>query len=384
MTATLEQRIDAVLEAFADGDRSDAILAEMSDLMRDPRTPIYLTQQERMLEGKLDGAKTSLAAVAAKLTAVALLAFATPDEQPTPNFRFSRNGGPVTEIQMMALTLLRAAGGIVPLDLSDGPLEEARDPDFSDMRRVFGSAVQHLATAAYFLLDASDARDALLSSPPAQETFPPLPFPRVWIEMAHLTPMLRMVDREPRHDVQGHHQRLDVLGVGIAEVEQCRVWDVYLPVLFDDRSEFTILAGRIAAPGQIVSADPALEAAVVAFAFAKIRDLAVGAVHLVTARNAPPEDVALPRHQRKRLPARPASSPFRLYYVDLHSAGESAGSGGGSREYHVRWLVRGHWRHVDAGRSFCTCCDTPQVASWVAPYIKGPAGAPWKGKQVRR
>jgi hypothetical protein len=279
--------------------------------------------------------------------------------------------------RLAALHLLRYAGDVVPLDIGDGPLEEATDPDFANYRRVFRAAVDHLSTAAYFLLDPADSRAALLSSPPEQETFPPLPFPRIWIEMSHLTPLVRLTG-----DGTESHGTLDLLGVAIAEVEQGRVWDIYLPFQFDAEAEFFFLAGRIG-PSTVIVADDSLIYGDATFA--AIREIAVGAVHLVTARNAPPEEVMLPRHQRKRLPPRPDGSSLRLYYVDLHAAGDhESASAAASREYRVRWLVRGHWRHLLRGRTFCTCCDPPQIASWVAPYIKGPPGAPWKGKQVHR
>lgn len=40
------------------------------------------------------------------------------------------------------------------------------------------------------------------------------------------------------------------------------------------------------------------------------------------------------------------------------------------REYKYRRMVRGHWRRL------------PEKSMWIKAYIKGPAGAPWKGRPV--
>jgi hypothetical protein len=40
-----------------------------------------------------------------------------------------------------------------------------------------------------------------------------------------------------------------------------------------------------------------------------------------------------------------------------------------SREYHTRWIVRGHWRRIPTP-------DQPGRVTWVHGYVKGPTGAP--------
>jgi hypothetical protein len=71
-------------------------------------------------------------------------------------------------------------------------------------------------------------------------------------------------------------------------------------------------------------------------------------------------------HERKFGVAHPS-----VYFVDLDATGEDKLVGSGDRQYHHRWMVRGHWRiHSDGRRS------------WVRPYVKGPKGAPWKGRPV--
>lgn len=295
--------------------------------------------------------------------------------------RVARGGGPGGERVLAALLLLEHANDVVPSDerTVSKALDPLRRPDFTDYRDVYARAVALLRTAAYYVLDARDCYDALASEPPVQETFPPLPFQRVWIE-AHLpgqkepTPYLRF--SHPSDD-----DKLDVLGIGIVEVERSRTWDLYVAFRPDSiEADSFFFAARIT-PQALVAYDGE-DDQVARRCFEVIRSLAVGGAHLITARNVAHQDLLLPRAQRRRLrdviPAMP-----KMYFVDLAGSGESDFRETG-RTYHVRWLVRGHWRHLEAGQTLCTCCNPAQVATWIEPYIKGPAGAPWKGRPVHR
>lgn len=346
--------------------------------------PTALAEAELHLDSlveELSKVKVKMASNGAHLAALMLL---TSNSLPTAGVahpEFAR-GGPANEVALAAFHFLRFAGEILPI--SPEQIEAALDepdsePDFTDYPAVFAATIAHLSTAAYYLLDAEDSHDAIASEPPEQETFPPLPFPRIWIEMTHLQPYMRFADKR-EGEGGARRETMDMLGAAIAEIEQGRVWDVYFPIKFDQDAEFFVLAMRIA-PGGVISCDDMIYPQSVK----EVRDLAVAGAHLITARNVPTEAVTLPRHQRKRLDAAvfPKGQPS-IYFVNLSASGEHGSSGAGSREYHVRWLVRGHWRHTDSGRTFCTCCQPPQIASWVAAYIKGPVGAPWKGRQLRR
>lgn len=66
----------------------------------------------------------------------------------------------------------------------------------------------------------------------------------------------------------------------------------------------------------------------------------------------------------------------RVYFVNLAHAGEAHEKGDGSRVYHCRWLVRGHWRHFKSGGRVA------KRTTWVKAYVKGPVGAPWKGRPI--
>jgi hypothetical protein len=92
------------------------------------------------------------------------------------------------------------------------------------------------------------------------------------------------------------------------------------------------------------------------------------------------ESVRVPRqHKRAYRRAQPSAPPFpTIYKVDLHGAGDPEGSGSG-REYHCRWIVRGHYRSEPNGEY-----DVPGKGKcgWVRAHVKGPAGAPWRGRPV--
>lgn len=379
------QRVDQLITGIAQAESPDAANALFDEMLEivgsDDAVVRELVRRQDELIDEWGIARIKLAQVQAKIAAV-ILARGEPVAPENLEPRHERSSGPAAEIALTAFHILRHAGEIVPLDGAELELSlesPDADPDFSDYQRLYSSAVGLIASSAFYTLDPGDTAQALASEPPLQEMFPPLPFSRVWVEMRHLMPLVRVVDEE----LVGRNDQVDVLGIAIAEIVQGRVWDVFVPFEFG-KPEFFFLAFRIA-PDKAIDCDPELRLDdEVVIGFDRIRQLAVGAAHLITARNAPVESLVLPRHQRKRIVREGVlKQPSRVYFVNLSAAGEHASADGG-REYHVRWLVRGHWRHMPGGRRLCTCCEPPQVASWVEPYIKGPVGAPWKGQQIRR
>lgn len=70
-----------------------------------------------------------------------------------------------------------------------------------------------------------------------------------------------------------------------------------------------------------------------------------------------------------------------IQLIHLRSAGRSTPAeereSSGSREYHVRWVVKGHWRQqrVGPGRKF-------RKPTYIAPHVKGPENAPLKTERV--
>lgn len=100
------------------------------------------------------------------------------------------------------------------------------------------------------------------------------------------------------------------------------------------------------------------------------RRIPIEFAHLANARGVTVEEVAVHRSQRRRFARKKLIHP-QVYFVYIDDEVVDSHPGHGDREYHCRWMVRGHWRHYTSGKSV-----------WVRPYIKGPAGAPWKGRPI--
>jgi hypothetical protein len=287
---------------------------------------------------------------------------------------------------------LEADEAIVELSLK--PLEVFR-PDYVyskiETESVF---VGLLRTAGFFLLDKDEALPALRSDPPHADEmpdFPPLPFPRIWIETRDQfgpTPMLV-------YEGEGDEDDLNILGIGIIEREPGRVWDVLTPFEFQPRdgnepSQMAVIGHTITPGGFADDVDRStwsdLDAeGEVTDPAAAIIGLAITAAHLITAERIPQVEIPVARPQRKRWERELKRERFvegpRVYFVDLKAAGEdeNAEGYGGTREYKVRWIVRGHYYKHPNGKF-----DIPDKGRcfWRRAYVKGPAGAPWKGRPV--
>ncbi|MFJ8784997.1 hypothetical protein [Streptomyces sp. NPDC102476] len=80
------------------------------------------------------------------------------------------------------------------------------------------------------------------------------------------------------------------------------------------------------------------------------------------------------RAARKRL-LRAGQNPAVVRVIELRQPSKSASgtADGSGREYHHRWITRGHWRnHWHPKRQI-------HRPVWIAPHIKGPEGAPLIG-----
>jgi len=306
----------------------------------------------------------------------------------------NRQSGPGGNKVLAGLLLLEHADAIVPTDetLVSMALNPMWVTDHSEMASVNAGFTALLRTAGYFILDIEQVHEALMSEPPeGMPAFPPLPFKRVWIE-AHRVgrgPVPYMLyDQTERyeHGVRIPETRIEVLGVGIVEVTARHVWDVYVPYrLTDRRSRLVVGAYRIT-PNEILMPRLDIDTDI---GLRNLLMMAVNGAHLITAKNVPHREVVLPRAQRRGMDRGfkyPPRIP-KLYFVDLAESGEIGEARPSGRTYRVRWLVMGHERHIPGGDHLCTCWDhrhNPQLATWIPPHVKGPAGAPWKGRPVHR
>ena len=78
--------------------------------------------------------------------------------------------------------------------------------------------------------------------------------------------------------------------------------------------------------------------------------------------------------------SRAAADPNRVSIIELRRPmsppGERDGSSG-DRQYRNRWWVGGHWRQQACGPN-----HADRRPKWIAPYVKGPEGAPLKTDRV--
>lgn len=78
------------------------------------------------------------------------------------------------------------------------------------------------------------------------------------------------------------------------------------------------------------------------------------------------------RQTRRRMERRGVSDLEPVRVITLRHQ-RSASSGDGSREFHHRWMVKGHWRNQ------WYASQERHVPIWISPHIKGPEGAPILG-----
>lgn len=293
-------------------------------------------------------------------------------------------------VEHLALTqMLRRLGARVPVDeatvsialspFDPGPVETPEERE-----RLLGSV---LRTGTAFVLNAADVpgsgSDVMDLAWEPWDGLPPLPFPRIWIECAHPTEAraapFPYTDSPQETWDEGEWSGL--FGIGIVGDE-----DGWTLLQLSDKGEdlyavsepwgedgFEVEVVRIAPDASshyplVEDRDDPGVGEDIANAMAAWRAIVlVNMLDVLGVRHVP-LDVPRPHrraHERRFQMAHPS-----VYFVDLRQAGDKR-EGKGDREYHHRWLVRGHWRQLEGGRR-----------TWVRPYIKGPAGAPWRGRPI--
>lgn len=281
-------------------------------------------------------------------------------------------------------------------------------------RRIYGA--KHIQTVSSIIRTGSlfvFARDDI---PPPEdkhqspEYLPPLPFPRMWLEIAN------MDDEEARFvDFDGHYCQF--LGFAIREVTAYEEWDIFVPMwdfptakaavqsaIRDDPS----VADTLVDPYRLtvcrefqLKRDPKVGKVGIAMAqteldqFQNLQDdgtittqwaaIANGLatfpetlINLLHTLGVVHEPLLIPRPRRREFRRRHGVEHPNFYWVHVRSTTDPE-PGKGDRQFRHRWLVRGHYRkhvagtHTVPGKGVCT---------WVRPYVKGPEGAPWKGRPI--
>lgn len=270
-------------------------------------------------------------------------------------------------------------------------------------------SVRMMRTAGVFVLDggpggAEDVLDCVFEGVEANG-LPPLPYSRVWIEAAGDDGPVAMADVSGyAPDGTTTPEIGQLWGVLILEIEPCVRWAVaclrspgwlypdpdehpWSPLRFEgvsieklprapfDRSEIFAPAGEDPRHGPSESREAEVVCA-----------WALMAAELITARGV--TTMPAPRLQRKHLqhagwtgPSVSVGGP-QVYRVALStSGGETLEETG--RSLSCRFLVRGHWRRVRRRTPGAVWVEAKDAwCVWVCAFVKGPVGAPWKGRPV--
>jgi hypothetical protein len=252
---------------------------------------------------------------------------------------------------------------------------------------------------------------------------PPLPYPRMWFEARGPSgDFMPLWHGTPPEDVWNANDTSELWGLGITEVVPGQSWGIIV-VRKDDWEYVASGSGGLDDPadyyqrtsghrfkdGSILSSlryervdlhelltvakhpdalfipmdadQPMVADSEYAYRGAMLA-WAVVLADMVTARNVDRRETFLPRKALKQMHRAAPRQRFesRIYNVSIATATSDAKDETGNY-LTVRFLVRGHWRvstadHAkwqDSKGAYCV---------WIAGYVKGPAGAPWKGRPI--
>lgn len=244
-------------------------------------------------------------------------------------------------------------------------------------------ALSTIRTAAIYILqdDAIDPPwDEFLQLVKVRETtniqeMPPLPFPRMVIEAE------KDGKPVPFHMMAKANEDTGVViciqCLVISEIERGSRWDVVIVVEIDGKQDYFPL-GLGATDAHLLTSmiehyniKDNEDLSFLQYSVWMMKQMIIHMVNMATVRNAPREHVQLPRQQRRGFKRKHGVEHPQVYRIRLNRAGDPINDGVSGWHYRVRFLVCGHWRHYQDGRK-----------AWVQPYIKGPMGAPWKGRPV--
>lgn len=85
-------------------------------------------------------------------------------------------------------------------------------------------------------------------------------------------------------------------------------------------------------------------------------------------------ETVMPDRAAQRRAKREGKEPPPVRIISIRGTGHAGSGGDGQREYHHRWMVRGHWRMQPCGPN-----RSLRRPTWVMPHVKGPDDAPLLG-----
>lgn len=301
---------------------------------------------------------------------------------------------------------LSAAEAICEMALSPMYHRQAisREVELDASRVVGATAVAR--TGGIFALDPGDGQALNHYADSPLEELPPLPYPRCWFEVWDDESERPCVIQD-FVDADGREEQL--VAYGLLEVEPAARWDVFAMFNGVGVDRMSVRAWQLRALAHVDLNDPRIRTHGTIGGkpdrtpgpIAVVPDGGVGDefdhvpeehaallnsvlmaplwfAQLITTLGVRLPSVPLPRAEKRRIERRFGPGHPSIYRVDLRGAGDQH-PGRGDQQFFHRWLVRGHYREHEHGRYVV---PGKGACSWVRPYVKGPAGAPWKGRPV--
>lgn len=258
-------------------------------------------------------------------------------------------------------------------------------------------------TGGIFVIDESDhaALVTVAENDDASE-LPPLPFPRMWFEVwSEEQSYPRPIETLPEPD----GTTPAVVAYAVLEITPAQEWACFMILQEDDQT--VSVRNWVLQPLSSISEEKKAAGTVLGDAPGEVRPVGIR-LHPELGRDLaslPNEDQIvwnqilmapvffaqfistlgakhqplIPLRARRREHQRRYGVAFpNIYMVDLRATGEVL-PGHGDRQYHHRWIVRGHYRRDHSGRYMV---PGKGICTWVRPYVKGPKGAPWKGRPI--
>jgi hypothetical protein len=294
-------------------------------------------------------------------------------------------------------------------------LHRDSEPDLAYDDQVFVKGM--ISTGGLYRLDGGEdgtqgVLDSVFGGLPLTE-LPPLPYSRMWFEArgpdGGYVPLWSITPPEGSWNANDSRE---LWGVAISEIVPGSSWGV--AVVRKDTWTYEVLEEAEPKPFRSLTGEAMVHSVLTSIRYERVsaRDLllspsrpedmfgpehdvgtegayrgammawAICLADMVTARNVDRRESFLSRRVKRQLDRVAVGGKFaaRVYDVSIATATGDAMDETG-RHLSVRFLVRGHWRKsqadhaqwVDAKEAHCV---------WIPGFVKGPPGAPWKGRPV--
>jgi hypothetical protein len=257
--------------------------------------------------------------------------------------RFDRSGLPIDEGSV--------ATALTPMHVGQSETPEQRERLLAGLLR----------TGTVFVLSSDDVpgfSDELMDLAwEPWDGLPPLPFTRIWIECGsplEMEPVPFPFEAQQEADWWSGSWGYAIVGdesewlVAQLQTDPVRQGGSYYPWQDDAIVDVSRITADASSHYPLPPNEDGGEAGEVSLAMeAWFAIMLVQAIDVMGSRGVA---IPLPRPHRRAFERQFGVSHPAVYFVDLEAAGDEPKAGRSEREYHCRWLVRGHWRTFADGR----------------------------------